>query len=245
MGGSVIPGVGSAMRLGRGILERNRIESRIEELDELFSTPATIHYKGMQRFEVATALCDAKLGLVMDGPGDQSRTEAIEEYLSALKREYDMVLEQTSSASATKAEVYALGLALKEVALSFDEVSDEFARTSAEAIDRLDSTSRSTLAELGRKADAWLAEQEREQRDHLREFDTLLTERIDEFTMGMAELRTKMTDAVANHHQRCEAAAAKVRADTAASMRTLKTVGVLVAISVLVAAVLIGRLFGS
>lgn len=270
----MIPGLGAAVRVGKGLQERKHIESRIEELEKLFSTPATTHYKGMQRFEVATALCDAKLGLAIDGAGNQSRAETVEEYLSALKREYDMVLEEASSASATKAEIYALGLALKEVALSFDEVSeefrstqverlaelsaeservrrasadvfDEFTRTAADAIKRLDSTNHSTLAELTRKVDTWLAEQEREQQDHLRGFDRLLTEHIDEFKAEMAELRARVAETVADHHHQCEAATAEVRADMAASMQTLKRVGTLAAIVVLAMAVLVGQLLGS
>lgn len=131
----MIPGLGAAVRVGKGFRQRKQFESRIQELEILWTTPAASHYEGVKRFEVATVLCDAELGRIFESDVEPDiRAKAAREYLNVLEMEYVMVLEQASSTPASKAEVYALGLALKEVALSFDETSADFKATCDEQL---------------------------------------------------------------------------------------------------------------
>ncbi|MBV9175093.1 MAG: hypothetical protein JOZ81_33990 [Chloroflexi bacterium] len=118
----MIPGLGAAIRLGRGVHKKHQLEERIKELEALCSTPAISHYTGLKRFEVASALSDAELGEVLDAGATTAllRAEA-ERHMQVMEKELMAVMDEAASVAATRAEVFALGMALKEVALSFDD----------------------------------------------------------------------------------------------------------------------------
>lgn len=248
----MIPGLGAAVRLTRGVHQKKQIESRIAELTRLNTTPAVDEYTGLQRFEVATVICDAQLGLVLDGKaGKRSVREECDHYLDVMEREYEMVLEEAASAPATKAEVFALGLALKEVALSFDEISAEFttsserqlarlkqelannrkqsaeamagfARSAQETLDGIRESGRGTLAELDERAATRLAELDQEIRNRLGSIDASLERGMRETTAMMDGMRASAAAMVDQVEQRMQAAVAAMEQDLTGQLRQVE-----------------------
>lgn len=239
----MIPGLGAGVRLARGIHQKKQLEERIEELTTLNSTPAVSHYQGLKRFEVATLICDAQLGLAIDGrSGDLDLRDTCDHYLDVLEREYEMVREQATGAVATKAEVYALGLALKEVALSFDEASSEFttksdrqiaklraelegnrrkssdamaefSRAARAAIDEVNESGRGKLSELDERATARLAALDQGVQDRLVRIDTSLERESRDAVAALEEVRSSAAALMAEVERRVEAVLASAEAE--------------------------------
>jgi hypothetical protein len=134
----LIPGFSAAVKLAKGVRARAQIEARIGELNDLCSTPAVSHYEGTRRFEVVTAICDAKLGVaISEGINGWMLRVIMGDYLDVMEREYAMIRNQAAGVPATKAETYALGLAVKEVSLSLEELGEQLAELRAELTRRL------------------------------------------------------------------------------------------------------------
>jgi hypothetical protein len=143
--------VGAGIRMYRGFKKKHQLEERIELLEDLCSTPAISHYSGLQRFDVAAALADAKLGLLLskEAPVDQRKAES-QAILQFLKGEFEVVAEAASQNPATKAEVFALGLAVREVALSLDDAVAAFRETSDGCLTSIKERGETEIRELNR-----------------------------------------------------------------------------------------------
>ena len=79
------------------------------------------HYKGIERFEAAQSLMDAWLFQQLEQTEGASSSEVLNEYLEVLYREYQMAKSDLAKENATRDEVVALGLAMKEMAFSYDK----------------------------------------------------------------------------------------------------------------------------
>ncbi|MFF5076251.1 hypothetical protein ACFY36_04320 [Actinoplanes sp. NPDC000266] len=238
----MIPGLGAGVRLVRGVHQKKQIESRIEELTRLGETPAVAHYEGLKRFEVATLICDAHLGVVIDAKaGRRKLRRACDHYLTVMKKEYDMVLEEASGATATKAEVYALGLALKEVALSFDDATAEFTAKSDAGLARLRTEldgnrqrSSAALAEFAGAARSAVDQIAAAGNGRLAELDGQVTARLTEIDREVQDRLARMDAARERGDREVAAALQEIRS----SDRALKTMILVAGVVAFLAAVL-------
>lgn len=124
-------GLGALVRVMRksyrGSHEADRLDVAIGTLEQQYLNPVLSTFTGTERFNVATRLLDATLlHRLKDRPSNAARTHIVNQYLAKFSEEYEMAKSNLASEPATRAEVVALGLALREISLTLDNEVEEF-----------------------------------------------------------------------------------------------------------------------
>lgn len=107
--------IGTGLKIGKGLARKAELQSQIDNLMLLNESPILDFYKGEQRLIYALDICDA---LILDSAANDIKSYT--KFLNIIEREYLMSQESLSHENASKAQVYALGLAIKEIALTND-----------------------------------------------------------------------------------------------------------------------------
>lgn len=105
----------AGITIGQGFANKTKLESKIKSLKLLDESSVLDFYKGEQRLIYALDICDA---LILDRAANDIQNYT--KFLNIIEREYLMSQEGLSHENASKAQVYALGLAIKEIALIND-----------------------------------------------------------------------------------------------------------------------------
>lgn len=108
-----------------------KITRRIKELEAEDARPLLSMFSGVERFDAARRLLDAALIQRLRTDGEAERPGVIERYLTRSHEEYTMARENLAAVPATRADIAALGLAFKELTLTFDRELTAFRESSA------------------------------------------------------------------------------------------------------------------
>jgi len=131
-------GVYSSITFGKAVIETFTLNKDIKKHEDKIRKHLLNHLQGAKRYEAAETLFSIALGdaLCAAGSDQKKQLEIKYHYLDRLRDEYEMSKETLSKELANKAEVVALGLALREVALSLDDEIEKFRKNTVELRDR-------------------------------------------------------------------------------------------------------------
>ncbi|MEA2344257.1 MAG: hypothetical protein QOF63_2426 [Thermoanaerobaculia bacterium] len=124
-----------------------KISKRIKKLEAEEARPLLSSFSGVERFDAAHRLLDAALIQRLRTSADPERPEIIEQYLTRSHEEYAMARENLAAVPATRADIAALGLALKELTLTFDRELAAFREGSATELTRITDRAQAELRE--------------------------------------------------------------------------------------------------
>lgn len=110
--------IGAGLKVSKGLARKAELKSQIENLKLLNDNPVLDFYEGEQRLIYALDICEAIILHYVDATNELSSDYS--EILDLIAREYQMSQDKLSNETASKAQVYALGLAIKELSLSND-----------------------------------------------------------------------------------------------------------------------------
>lgn len=110
--------IGAGLKVSKGLARKAELKSQIENLKLLNDNPVLDFYEGEQRLIYALDICEAIILHYVDATNELSSNYS--EILDLIAREYKMSQDKLSNETASKAQVYALGLAIKELSLSND-----------------------------------------------------------------------------------------------------------------------------
>lgn len=110
--------IGAGLKVSKGLARKAELKSQIENLKLLNDNPVLDFYEGEQRLIYALDICEAIILHYVDATNELSSNYS--EILDLIAREYQMSQDKLSNETASKAQVYALGLAIKELSLSND-----------------------------------------------------------------------------------------------------------------------------
>jgi iron-sulfur cluster repair protein YtfE (RIC family) len=114
-------------KLFQGHVQTKNLSALIAKAEEEYQRPLLASFSGLERFDAAVRLLDATLIRRLAGrPAPAARGEAVDLYLHRNYEEYQMSQEDLRTIHATRAEVVALGIALKEIALTLDREIEAF-----------------------------------------------------------------------------------------------------------------------
>lgn len=149
------------------VVARTRAQKQIEHLERGIAELEQLERRGpldgvppAARYQAAATLAEATL-LARAAEAPANREQLVQKYFARMEEEYSMAKPTLQQTTATRAEVVALGLALKEVALSLDGEIATFRAQAARLVDeaRLKVVAlqgeavRAAAAEAGRKLD--------------------------------------------------------------------------------------------
>jgi hypothetical protein len=124
--------IGALFKAGRGIHRSAQLPDLIEAAERRASTPILDTISGVERFDVAVAIQDALLvRQAKTGPVSQAERK---HYIRKLRKEYQMAKSDLESQPANRAEVAALAIGLKELALNLDEQVSRFRQQSEQQL---------------------------------------------------------------------------------------------------------------
>jgi hypothetical protein len=112
--------LGVLFRIIRGVKRTVELPEAIDRLEAFVERHPARQYTGTERFHIVLTLENAKLHqrLQADGLTARRRLQLQQEYLNRIEEEFEMAEKDLEQEQATRAEVTALGLALKELALT-------------------------------------------------------------------------------------------------------------------------------
>lgn len=187
--------LGAGFKFARGLKRTWLLPERIAKAEEKLRVPLLDKYQGAKRFELAQSLLDAKLYAGLDKAGHSAKRQRVEfeRYISSLYKEYQMAKSDLSKISATRAEVVALGIAMKQMAFSYDDELTNFTNEKQEALEKVQQGFLTQTKEYCQRLAQLEDEYERELAEHkatvlkrfdvkIKEFDASLSEHLDEFT---------------------------------------------------------------
>lgn len=115
---------GTGLKIAKGFARKEYLISAIEQNKKIKELPILDFYTGIQRLNHAIDLCDAITDNVFTGQGHSQLV--LHSSLNSLQKEYKMNKEALESEAATKAQIYALGLAIKELSIGLEIEKKEF-----------------------------------------------------------------------------------------------------------------------
>src|SRR5436309_9643104 len=123
-------GIGAVVRLFTKGYENNRklneLGKIVNDLEAQQRTPFFDLLTGVERFDTVLPLLDAafsrNIALVTNAAAKRT---LVSNYLTKIQREYEMAKEELSQIPASRAEVAALGLALREISVALDKEIDD------------------------------------------------------------------------------------------------------------------------
>jgi hypothetical protein len=146
-------GLGAIIRVFRktvgGLQRADQLDATITSLEGEYAKPVLATFTGVARYDAAERFLDATfVRRLQTQPSDVERRNIIRRYLDRFHEEYVMAKPDLEGSPATRAEVVALGLALREIALTLDDEIADFRARSAVLLDenRASGTSTATLA---------------------------------------------------------------------------------------------------
>jgi chromosome segregation ATPase len=149
---------------------------------------------------MAEQLLDAKLARRLDTDLDEtSRRDVCQSYLTSLEEEFEMAKDDLDKQKATRADVVALGIALKQMSLTYDEHLEHFENRTREIIqDTIDSKNdlEETRDELQRKIESNLKHLKKTRRQFEKEFDEALSEFESRFNDKLASVEDEIDQTV-------------------------------------------------
>jgi len=118
----------------KGQQQIEQLDRAIEETEKVCSKPLLDGFSGTDRFDAAQRWLDATLTQRTNGPDVGQRDEITENYLEKMHQEFEMARDELQGTTATRAEVVALGLATRELSLSFDSSLETLTRQAQEVL---------------------------------------------------------------------------------------------------------------
>ncbi|MEZ4825088.1 MAG: hypothetical protein R3C61_02165 [Bacteroidia bacterium] len=129
--------LGFLIRAGKGVNRGIELRQLIDEIEVLIETPILDAYSGVARFEAANLIQDAKISDFLETNPDKDRYRVfVERYIQELIKEFEMAASELEKQYANKAQIAALGIAIKEIALTLDDEIEEFRKKSTREIER-------------------------------------------------------------------------------------------------------------
>jgi hypothetical protein len=151
-------GLGAIIRVFRktvgGFQRADQLDATITSLESEYAKPVLATFNGVARYDAAERFLDATLlRRLQTQPSDVERRNIIRRYLDRFHEEYVMAKPDLAGTPATRAEVVALGVALREIALTLDDEIADFRARSAVVLDEQRASGTSTAALARQKVD--------------------------------------------------------------------------------------------
>ena len=169
-------------------LKRREAKKKIEALDQAiaeaeraYSEPFIDTLTGVERFESAVGLLDSTLLLrINTASAKDDRDQLVHEYLDKLNEEYQMARIDLKRNSASRAEVVALGLAIKEIALCLDREIASFQEHARESVSDFRRAMEDLQPEVQHRLDAEVAALEQTFKQSIALLQSQVREKADE-----------------------------------------------------------------
>jgi hypothetical protein len=178
------PAVKAARRIHSGRRQVRVLDQAINRAQSESSRAVLDGFCGAQRFDAAQVFLDGTLAKRLDEAPDE-RDRWFDLYLNKLFQEYQMAAEELKRITASRGEIVALGIAVKEIALTLDRNLESFRRDA-------DHKFREGLRDVRAQAARELAEARAEQLEHLRKMDARLDTMVARQQQFFGELNTTL-----------------------------------------------------
>jgi hypothetical protein len=118
-------GLGALLKAGKGIHRHTQLPNLISKAQHENLTPILNHYHGVERFKIASKLFESQL-IFQINQSPNNKKYYKQQYILILKEEFNMSKHELSKQPATMADIAAITIALKEVAISLDDTINQF-----------------------------------------------------------------------------------------------------------------------
>lgn len=112
--------IGPAIRIVKGGAKSAQLRYLLPHLEKRLSTPLLERFSGAERFDIAAAIAEIQFLEAVKACPD-AEAVAAKKFISNLKEEFQMAKEELKDREATMADIAALSIALKELAVSLDK----------------------------------------------------------------------------------------------------------------------------
>jgi hypothetical protein len=218
-------GIGAAIRFVRkmyqGGAKVEQVDAAIAKLEKECAAPVLSPFRGRERFDAAVRLHDATLlRRVQQKPDATTRLTLIDAYVESTVKEYEMAKADLTSTPATRADVVALGLALKQIALSLDEEISVFRTKGAVLMAEEQATLTGTTQLARQKIEEAIVRLATELREASQRVEQELHASLDSsFASQSREMAVRLARSEAEHVRKLEALAGEHRELSAIALR--------------------------
>lgn len=152
-----MPFLGAALRVVAGLTTTFALRKQIGRIENTLAVPIVDKYSGVQRYEIAARLAEIRLIHELE-TDPASCSDAKRFWKETVTEELKMAETELQQQHATRAEVVALGIAVRELALNLDEQVTAFQEKAQKAFAEFEA-GRSSWESTTRKGIqlAWMA----------------------------------------------------------------------------------------
>lgn len=147
-------GLGAAFKATRKLKRHHDLPKLIEDAEREASSRILDKYEGRDRFKIAIGLLDAAFTKHLEEINDhQSKLALKKSYIQHLRKELHMAAGALSNEPAMRVETAALGIAIKELAVTLDDQVEAFEQRSRALLSDHDRDFQRLVEETSRNAD--------------------------------------------------------------------------------------------